>query len=295
MFSKIKHFARASAIAAVATCLLAPSAHAIDVDAGDYTVLPAGTTLGLVYYQHAERNALFANGSKAPGRNKLNSDIGIVRGVKYLDIGGYIVDPQFLLPFGKLSAKGDLAPALGNNSGVGDLILAATVWLNKPGEKTHIGITPFLVAPTGQYDKNDPLSLGENRWKFILQGGYITPLSDKVNLDVVADVTLFGKNDDIAGGGSLKQKPQYQLQSFLRYQLSGTTDLRAGVSFTTGGKTRINGVEQNNKTETTKFNVGVGHFISPTTQLLATVGRDTSVENGFREGSRVNLRLLQIF
>ncbi|ERK98906.1 hypothetical protein O999_02015 [Pseudomonas putida LF54] len=29
---------------------------ALDVDAGDYTALPKDTNLGLIYYQHAERN-----------------------------------------------------------------------------------------------------------------------------------------------------------------------------------------------------------------------------------------------
>lgn len=268
-------------------------AHAIDVDAGDYTALPAGTKLGLVYYQHAQRNALYANGNKAPGNNRLDSDVGILRGVTYIDIGGYIVDPQFLLPFGKLKAKGDVS-ALGSTSDVGDLILAATVWFNKPGEKTNFGITPFIFAPTGGYDKNRGLNLGENRWKFALQAGYITPLTDKVTMDLVADFTTFGKNND-AAGGTLKQKVQYQAQSFLRYHLNPTTDLRGGLSYTWGGETSLNGVDQNNKQKTSKFNVGVAHFLRPTTQVLATYGRDISVENGFRENGRLNLRLLQVF
>lgn len=278
-----------------AATLLALPAHAIDVDAGDYTALPAGTSLGLVYYQHASRDKLYAGGNQVPINPKLNSDIGIVRGVHFMDIGGYIVDPQFLLPFGKLSAKNDIA-ALGSNTGVGDLLLAATVWLTKPGDKTHFGITPFVFVPTGQYDRNDPLSLGENRWKYALQAGYITPLSDKVTLDMAADVQIHGKNKDFgASSATMEQKPLFQAQAFLRYQLSATTDLRAGVSHTTGGETKINGVSQDDRLATTKFQFGVAHFIGPKTQLLATYGRDASVRTGFKEDGRINLRLLQIF
>lgn len=295
MFSTLlKTIVRGAAAGALATTAMLQPAHALDVDPGDYTALPAGTNLAILYYQHAQRNALYANGNKAPGSNKLDSDIGLLRMVHFMDVGGYIVDPQFILPFGKLKAKGDLGPVLGNNSGVGDLLVGATLWFNKPGAKTQFGITPFLSLPTGQYNKNDPLSIGENRYKLILNTGYITPLSEKVILDLIGDVTLFGKNDDVVGG-TMKQKPQYQFQSYLRYQLSGATDLRGGVSYTTGGKTRINGVDQNNKNETFKFNVGVAHFLSPTQQVLATVGRDTSVENGFRENARLNLRFLQVF
>jgi hypothetical protein len=41
--------------------------------------------------------------------------------------------------------------------------------------------------------------------------------------------------------------------------------------------------------------VGVAHFLSAKTQVLATYGRDTSVRQGFKEDGRINLRLLQIF
>lgn len=287
---------RAVAAAAVACFgVLGSPAHAIDVDAGDYTALPAGTNLGLVYFQQASRDSLYAGGSKVGINPKLDSTVGILRGVHFMDIGGYTVDPQFLLPFGGLTAKRDVS-VLGSTSGVGDLVLAATVWLTKPGDKTHFGITPFLMLPTGTYDRNQALNLGENRWKFALQAGYITPLSDKFTLDLIGDVQFHGENDDFGpGGASMKQKPLYQAQAHVRYHVSPSTDLRLGLSHTVGGATRINGVDQNDKTASTKVNLGVAHFLTPKTQILATVGKDTSVRNGFKEDARLNLRLLQVF
>jgi hypothetical protein len=41
--------------------------------------------------------------------------------------------------------------------------------------------------------------------------------------------------------------------------------------------------------------LGGSYFVTPKAQLLATLGRDLSVENGFKEESRVNLRLLYVF
>lgn len=275
--------------------LLCPTAHAVDVDAGDYTALPAGTNLGLLYYQNATRKELYASGSKVPINPRLDSDVGILRGVHYMDIGGYIVDPQFLLPFGSLKAKNDIS-ALGSGNGIGDLILAATVWFNKPTSDTHFGITPFLFLPTGDYDKNKALNLGENRWKFTLQAGYITNLSEKVTLDLVGDVTIFGKNDEYGPtSATMKQDPSYQFQGHLRYKLQPTWDLRASLSHTTGGETKVNGVASNDKTKTTKFTIGTAWFAAPTLQLMANYGRDASVENGFKEENRLNLRVLKIF
>lgn len=274
------------------------SAQAIDIDAGDYTAAPAGTDLGLLYLQHAERDKLYSKNDRLPGNNKLDSDIGILRLVHFMDIGGYIVDPQVLLPFGRLKAGGDVA-SLGKASGVGDVILAATVWLkNDPATKTYFGVTPFLTLPTGKYDRSAGLNLGENRWKLTMQAAYITPLTDSLTLDVAGDATVYGKNDDAGSAAvrqTLKQDPSFQAQGWLRYHLSQTSDLRLGLSQTWSGKTKLEGVSNDDRGSTSKVSVGGSVFLTPSFQLLGYWGRDLSVREGFKESNRVNLRLLQIF
>lgn len=285
-----------AAMGAVCGALAAGPAAAIDVDAGDYTALSAGTNLALVYYQHAERDALYSKGNKLPLNAGLDSDVGILRGVHFTKLGDYIIDPQFLLPFGKLKGK-DATSFLGDTDGIGDLILAATVWLvNKPEANTYFGITPFLTLPTGQYNRDKALNLGENRTKFTLQAGYITSLTKKVSLDLAGDVTLYGHNNDYgAGSVTLKQDASYQFQAHLRYHVSQAFDLRASVSKTITGETTVNGIDQNDRGHTTKMSVGAAYFLRPTTQLLASYGRDVSVREGFKENNRLNLRLLQVF
>lgn len=271
-------------------------ATALDVDAGDYTALPPGTNLGLLYYQHAERKKLYSGGDAVLSNAQLDSDVGILRGVHYTSLGGYTVDPQFLLPFGRLEAGGDIN-ALGSTDGVGDLILAMTVWVhNDPKNKSYFGITPFVWAPTGSYDKNRALNLGENRWKAALQFGYITPLSDHVTLDLVGDATWYGKNDAFGpASATLKQDIAYQVQTHFRYSLSDATYLGFLYSHTWGGETEVNGVKQNDRLSTGKIAFTVGHFFVPTVQGLVSAGRDVTVENGFKEDWRLNLRLLKVF
>lgn len=281
---------------ALCSALAAPQIHAVDVDAGDYTALPAGTNLAMLYYQHASRDALYASGHKVPIKARLDSQVGIARGVHFTEIGGYIVDPQFLLPFGKMKGKNDLS-AMGSASGVGDLILAATVWLvNQPQTGTYFGITPFIYAPTGNYDHKDALNLGENRWKFALQAGFITKLAEKVSFDLVGDFTLHGKNNKYGPDKlTMKQKAAMQFQSYLRYHLSDSWDLRVGVSHTVGGETKLAGISQGDRLRTTKFSVGTAWFPAPDVQLLANYGRDSSVRNGLREDDRFNLRVMKLF
>ena len=271
------------------------NAHAIDVDAGDYTALPVGTNLGLLYYQHAERDRIYSHGERVSG-GTLQSDVGIARYVRYVDIGGFTATPQILLPFGRLNGSDNLS-ALGHTSGVGDPILAATVFLlNDQKNKRFFGITPYLYIPLGSYNKNRALNLGENRWKFALQAGYITPLTDKVTLDLVGDAMLFGKNNDYGStGATLKQDPLFSTQAWLRYDVSTTFNLRAGVAYSFGGESKVNGVVQGDNTNTSKFSFGFGWAPAPAWQLIGTVGRDISVRNGPMETSRINLRLLKAF
>jgi hypothetical protein len=281
---------------AALTALCATPALAIDIDAGDYTALPAGTNVAVVYAQQASRDRIYAQGDRVPGEYGLDSTIGIARLIHFMKIGDYTVDPQVLLPFGHLEAKKDVS-ALGKGNGVGDVILAATVWtINEPAQRRYLGITPFLYAPTGNYDRNKALNLGENRWKYALQVGYIQGLSEKLTLDLAADATAYGRNDKAnALGQAMDQKMSYQIQAFVRHDLRPGWDLRAGLSTAYSGSTTLGGVKQANGGHTSKFQLGSSYFLSPTTQLMANWGQDTRVDQGFKENSRFNLRLLQLF
>lgn len=271
-------------------------ASALDLDAGDYVPAAAGTTLGLLYLQQAERDHLYRDGHRLAGSPGLDSQIGILRLVHYADLGGYRVAPQILLPFGRLDGRHD-GNALGDSSGLADPILAMPVWLlEQPQRRRFFAITPYLFVPVGRYDHDQPLNLGENRWKLTLQAGYVTGLGDRLALDLTADVTFYGDNDSY---GPLRlnheQKPSYQYQGFLRYPLGDTLDLRAGLSWQHGGENCLDSSWLDDSQRTGKWSAGFAWFFRPDAQLAATFGRDLIVDNGFREDSRVNLRLLYAF
>lgn len=282
---------------AVALLSTIGTAHAIDVDAGDYVPAPEGTNVGLLYLQHASRDSLYSKGNRVAGNNGLDSDIGILRAVHFMKIGGMIADPQILLPFGRLKGQGTMQGTLGSADGIGDPILAATFWVqNNAQEKTYTGITPYLYVPVGSYNSQRALNLGENRWRYSLQAAHVRPLGDKFSLDLVGDVTFFGKNDEYGTAHqTLKQKPLYQVQAWLRYHLSPTSDVRLGVSETFGGRSKVDGVEIDDRKSTSKFSVGGSFFVAPKTQIIGLIGRDISVRDGFKESSRINVRILQVF
>jgi hypothetical protein len=55
------------------------------------------------------------------------------------------------------------------------------------------------------------------------------------------------------------------------------------------------GVARGDEAQITKLQIGSAVFVGPKTQLLATWGRDLIVDSGFKESSRLNLRLFQLF
>jgi hypothetical protein len=168
--------------------------------------------------------------------------------------------------------------------------------VNKPESNTYFGITPFIYVPTGSYNRKDALNLGENRWKFALQAGYITSLTPKISLDLAGDVTFYGKNNKFGvASATLKQDASYQFQGFLRYHMTPQWDLRAGLSHSLGGETSVDGIDQNNRLSNTKITLGTAWSVTPGLQLLANYGRDLSVRNGFKEQHRINFRILKAF
>ncbi|KWV76333.1 transporter [Pseudomonas fluorescens] len=277
------------------SALLPATCMALDIDGGDYTPLPAGSNMVRLYYNHGYSHSAYAHGNNVGGGTHLTQDTGILRAIHFMEVGGFIMDPQFLLPFGHLKGK-QAGSDLGTGDGVGDLILANTVWLvNNPASHTYFGVTPMITVPSGDYDKDDALNLGENRYKYTLQLGLSQQLMDKLTLDLAFDGTRFGDNDRYGGGSAtLKQRTLYQGQVITRYNITPALDIRTSYSKLWGGEQFVDGVSQGRPGES-KYSVGTAYLFPSKTQVILGWGRDTSIDNGFKTQSQLSVRIAQIF
>lgn len=275
----------------------ASAAHALEITAGDYEPLPVGMNALLLYFQHAESSDFYQQGSKVSDRFKLRTDVSLLRYIHSIGISdGVVVEPQFILPYGHLKASGD-ASALGSTTGTGDLILGAPVkWTLNTANKDIFSLAPYVYIPTGSYDRNDALNLGENRWKLLLQTAYIHHFNAQWALDTAADVTWFGRNNDYGSNGdTLKQKARYEYQAYLRYNLSPATQFGIGGGRIEGGRSRVDEVSLDDRTDTTYVRAMATHMLTQTVQMQVELGRDIEVEQGFKEKARLNLRLAKLF
>lgn len=269
----------------------------IATDPGDYTPLPAGVNLGLLYGQYATRDTVYADGDEVPVDTGLDTTIGLARFVHYMDIGGIIVDPQIIVPFGKVKLEEPFNPLQPTSeSGVGDPIIGATAWVhNDPEDQEWVGLSAFVSVPVGQYDEDKgPVNIGENRWKGIFQAAYVKHLSNSVVLDLIAEYSVYGDNDDFLGF-KREQEDAQSLQGHLRYLLSKQSHVALSYYHSFGGETTVGGQDQDDRVNTNRWLATYATFVDPTVQLQVQAGQDINVENGFEEETRVNVRVLKVF
>lgn len=288
---------RTSMLALGVSCL-SMTTHAAQVatDPGDYSPLPKGFDLAILYLQSFDHDEFYVDGNKIANGPTLSADIGLLRWVHYVEVGGFIVDPQIILPFGKLKLNaGDTEVS---SSGIGDPIVGATIWLyNNTETKQAFGLTGLVSVPLGSYDKSKgPVNIGENRTKFITQAAFVTPITEQYSVHLIGEYTFFGDNDDFGASGITRsQDDQYGYQVHFNYHISDTTTASLNYYHDFGAESEIEGVAQNDELDNNRWQVTVQHFVQPDLQIQLQYGRSISVENGFFENDRINLRFVKVF
>jgi hypothetical protein len=263
----------AAALLAGSALGLAPGVQAagISADPGDYTALPPGTNLGLLYVQRFKANDVYADGNKVVSNLGLTLDVVLARYVHYFSLGGMTAEWQVIAPFGR--QKIDLASQ--KLSGAGNLILGAGIYpIADLKANHHLGFTAFITPPSGSH-RNDGFALSPNRYSYNLQTGYIQGLTKELVLDANAQVEFYG-NDRTT---SSKKSAYVQIDSTLRYYVAPTTFLAGTVRLGFNGEEKLNGQKLGSEKRGSAL-LGVGSFLTPQWQVLVQYRQDFSVEDG---------------
>ncbi len=242
-------------------------------DPGDYTGLPAGTDLFVMYAQAVRADDAYSHGDRVVSNLGLNLDVGILRYVHFTKWGDFIVDPQVIVPFGH--QKVELAGS--SNSGIGDVIFGGTLWTTadlKTGE--HLGYSLFITAPTGNA-KEKGFALSNNRWAADLQAGYIRKLGDKWTMDLVAETEFYGDERTT----SAKTDPLLQAYGHLRYHVSDATHVAASYRHAWGAEQKdSSGAVTATRRNDDNLTLTWASFVAKQWQLQFQYEQDLNVENG---------------
>jgi hypothetical protein len=166
-----------------------------------------------------------------------------------------------LLPMGRISGDVTVAGKTSNQSasGFGDPMLEFKInVLGPPAQKNipdvlryepgfSVNLLADLAFPIGEYDSDQPLNLGQNRWYGRLGAPIIWQLGPwvpgkRTTLEFLPAVWLFGDNSDYVGGQTLKTDPLFQLDAHLTRDFTEQFWGSLDAAWYTGGKASINGV-----------------------------------------------------
>ncbi|SDB93207.1 transporter [Acinetobacter boissieri] len=281
---------------ALLTAVAASHVHALEVQPGDFEALPNGTAMGLVYYNYTSSKDLYANDRKVSSNAKLKANAGLARFIYAIHpIPNVSIEPQVILPFGRITTDGDIS-VLGKTTAIGDIVYGMPIkYIPDAAPKHTFGIAPFVTLPTGKYDNNRGLNLGENRWNTIVQLAWLYHIHPQFTLENIVDGTIYGKNSDYQGHSTLKQKTKYEYQSYLRYNVSPATAFGIGGGWIWGGETKVNEINQDNRSNTIYGKLIATHFITPRFQVNMSIGKDFKAENGFKQDIDTYLRFAYLF
>ena len=220
-----------------------------------------------------------------------------------LAIGGYarmftLLDraamAAVLLPMGRISGEVSAAGRTINSSarGFGDPMFELDVnVVGRPAQKNLVdplryepGFSLDLIAdlavPVGEYNSDQPLNIGQNRWYGRLGAPVVWQLGPwvpgrRTTLELLPAVWFFGKNDDYVGQ-TLETDPMFQVDAHLTRDFTGHLWGSLDGVWYTGGKPSVDGVE-GEKLDNLGFGLTHGYQINDSLGL--TMGYKSTVND----------------
>lgn len=251
-----------------ATMLLIPIEQAFcqELEARTYANTPTGINIVALGYTLSSGNILL---DPALPIENLDGDLNIalVGYARTFSILGHNAKFKTFVPYAFGDWKGTVSgvPETRTTRGAGDVRLKLewnfygapamtakefTSW----EQKTIVGGSILIVTPTGQYEEDEFLNLGSNRWVIRPELGVSRALG-KWTLEIAGNIWLFGDNDEFFGDNRLEQDPLYVAKAHLIYTFRPGLWLGLGTGFGNGGQTLVNGVPR--ATQQDNFRLGV--------------------------------------
>lgn len=142
---------------------LSGNAKAILIDPYDNVLAPDGF-YGLAYYNYYTADEFTDKDGDKAADIDLTAQVTILRGVMYKHVSDIPFAFNVIVPFGELS-EDDLLDE--SSSGLGDVIFGPGVFMmadEKSG--TYLSYWLFIYSPTGAWDEDQTINLGQNHWYF---------------------------------------------------------------------------------------------------------------------------------
>ena len=262
-----------------------------DLEPRALTNVPVGTQFLIAGYAYSTGNVLLDPAIPIEG---LDANLHTLLGATSiaLDLFGKSSKVTVLAPFstGSWTGKWEGQDASRSASGFGDPKVALSMNLigapavdaedfssYTPG--TTFGVSLRASIPLGEYDEDELLNLGSNRWTFKARAGVSHPV-DEWTLEGYVSVWLFTENPEFVGGNTLEQRPFLGVTTHVIRSLPKDMWIAFDLGFGTGARGVVNGVERDNRQTTFRFGGTFAVPIASGHSLKLTVASAAAVEAG---------------
>jgi hypothetical protein len=287
------------ATAAVALAIFSPMLAQAQVPPRFYWQSLAGANAVPVIYQSLSGNANPVDPAHylAPDvSGTVNADVVIAGYAKMLPLFDRTLTLAVLEPMGRISGNAIVDGKSYSQSakGFGDPMLEVGYNLIGPKALKNIpdllryepGFSLNVVAdiafPIGEYNSDQALNLGQNRWYGKLGAPIVWQLGPwvpgrRTTFEALPSVWLFGDNSDYNKGHTLSTDPMFQLDAHLTRDFTDNFWGSADCTWMTGGKSSVDGVSGKSLN-----NLGVGLTLGYqiTDNISMTAGYMTTVNDG---------------
>ena len=238
----------ASALGIGALAAAPTVAYGQDLEPRAYSNTPVGLNFALGGYFYTQGNV--GTDASLPIKDfTVRTNGPIVAYVRTLDVWGRSGKVDLIVPYVWLSAKATVAGQAREReiSGFADPRLRFSVNLyGAPAlsleqfaqykQDLSIGTSLQVSAPAGQYDPDNLVNIGTNRWSFKPELGFSKALGP-LTLELLPIVTFFTDNNDFFGGNNLAQDPLYAVQGHRIYHFDFGPWVSLNSTYYTGGRT----------------------------------------------------------
>ncbi len=111
-----------------------------------------------------------------------------------------------------------------------------------------VGASLRVGAPLGQYNPNNLVNVGANRWSVRPELGFSKAIG-KITAELASGATLFTDNENYLGGHTRQQAPLFSTQADVSYSFASNCWLAVNAAYYTGGRTAVDGVKSNDEQE----------------------------------------------
>ena len=258
----VRHFTfGAIALAAVFHC---STTLAQDLEPRAYSNSPTGLNFVITGYGYAKGSVL--TDPSLPLENVSNeAHVGVFAYATTLNVLGQSAKFDMIVPYSSLAAKGlvfglpharyvtglaDPAFRFSMNF-IGAPALTAAEFKNYR-QDFILGASLRVTAPLGQYDSDKLVNIGTNRWSFKPEIGFSKAFGPWT-VELTPGVVFYTDNGDFFGGKTREVAPLVALQAGVSYTFEPGCWLALNAGYYVGGRTTVDGVENNDEQEGTRF------------------------------------------